>query len=135
MRRHLQEQLPEYMVPAVYVAIERMPLTPNGKLDRRALPAPSGERPGQERGYVGARTVTEELLAGIWSRVLGLERVGVEDDFFGLGGDSILCLKIVARAREAGLQISVQQIFPYQTIALLDTQVGVQERGARQERG
>ena len=111
------------MVPAVYVLLERLPLTANGKVDRRGLPAPSGERPEQGQGYVGPRTAAEEILAGIWAKGLGLDRVGVEDNFFELGGDSILSLQIVARAREAGLQITVPQMFRYQSIAALVEQV------------
>src|SRR5262249_43789198 len=122
LRGHLQERMPEYMVPGVYVEVEELPRTPSGKLDRRSLPAPSGERMA-EGAYVGPRTAVEEVLCGIWERVLKVERVGVEDNFFELGGDSILSIQIAARARAAGLQLSVQQIFHYQTIAELTAQV------------
>src|SRR5262249_4475558 len=88
VRGRVKEKLPEYMVPAVMVEVEAIPLTANGKVDRKSLPAPSGERPAMEQKYVGARTATEELLVGIWKGVLGLERVGVEDNFFEIGGDS-----------------------------------------------
>ena len=117
LRKHLAGRLPEYMMPTAFVFLERMPLTPNGKLDRRALPAPDQGRPEQEQGYVGPRTPTEELLCGIWAKVLRLERVGVEDNFFALGGDSLLSIQVVAQARDARLHIGVDQMFRYQTIA------------------
>src|SRR6266851_3182350 len=122
LRKVLQGRLPEYMVPSAFVFLERLPLTANGKLDRRALPKP-GERPEQGREYVGPRAAVEEILCGIWAKVLGLERVGVEDNFFELGGDSILCLQVVAQARGAELHISAQQMFRYQTIAALVEQL------------
>jgi len=84
LRSYLKEKLPEYMVPAVLMTVEAFPLTPNGKLDRKKLPAPQWERERGE-GYVGPRTVEEELLCGIWEKALGVERVGVEDNFFELG--------------------------------------------------
>ena len=133
IRRRLGERLPEYMVPSVVVELETFPLTANGKLDRRALPEPSGDRPrGGE--YVAPRTVVEELLCGIWSRVLGVERVGVEDNFFALGGDSILSIQIVSQGRQAGIELSVQQIFRSQTVGSLAGQVSVRE-GVEEEAG
>jgi non-ribosomal peptide synthase protein (TIGR01720 family) len=105
------------MLPAAFVWLAEMPLTRNGKLDRKALPEPEAGR--SEGGYVAPRTAVEEILAGVWAEVLGLEAVGVEDNFFALGGDSILSLQIVARGQAAGLRFSVQQIFRYQTIAEL----------------
>lgn len=93
------ERLPDYMVPSVFVVLDRLPLSPNGKLDRRALPEPSGAV--SEAGYVEPRTDTERALAGIWAEVLGADRVGAADDFFGLGGDSLSSLGIVARTRAA----------------------------------
>ena len=106
LRRHLQERVPEYMVPSSYVMLERLPQTPNGKVDRRALPAPDSGRPELGQGYVGPRNDPEQVLAGIWAQVLGLERVGVEDNFFELGGDSILSIQIIARAGQAGLRLT-----------------------------
>ncbi|HVS00904.1 MAG TPA: amino acid adenylation domain-containing protein, partial [Thermoanaerobaculia bacterium] len=101
LRAWVKERLPEYMVPAAFVALEALPLTPNGKVDRKALPAPGLDR--SESGYVAPRTEEEEMLAAVWSQVLGLDRVGVEDNFFALGGDSILSLRVVAMAGERGL--------------------------------
>ncbi|MFP2934960.1 AMP-binding enzyme, partial [Pyxidicoccus sp. 3LG] len=86
----LAQRLPEHMVPTVFVALEALPLSPNGKLDRKALPAPSAE--GQGRGYVAPRDEREQTLAAIWARVLNRPRVGIHDNFFELGGDSIISL-------------------------------------------
>jgi amino acid adenylation domain-containing protein/non-ribosomal peptide synthase protein (TIGR01720 family) len=119
VRRYLKERVPEYMVPAAVVVLERMPLTANGKVDRGALPAPEGVRPELATAYVAPRTAVEEMLAGIWGEVLGLERVGIADNFFELGGDSILSIQIIARARQAGWQITPQQLFQQQTVGEL----------------
>jgi amino acid adenylation domain-containing protein/non-ribosomal peptide synthase protein (TIGR01720 family) len=123
LRQNLMERLPEYMVPARVVVIQEMPLTGNGKIDRRAL-AEIGEhkeRLEREKSYVGPRTQTEELLAKIWSQVLKVERVGVFDNLFELGGDSIMGIRIINRANQAGLRLTPNQLFQYQTIAELAT--------------
>jgi aryl carrier-like protein len=118
LRDALARQLPGYMVPAAFVFLAEIPLTANGKVDRRALPAPEVEaRPAA--GNVEPRDATERLLAKLWSDVLGAERVGVHDDFFALGGDSILTIQIVARAREAGLSFTPRQLFEHPTVARL----------------
>ena len=119
VRGYLKERVPEYMVPAAVVVMERLPLTANGKVDRGALPAPEGVRPELATAYVAPRTAVEEELARIWGEVLGLERVGVADNFFELGGDSILSIQIIARARQAGWQITPQQLFQQQTVGEL----------------
>ncbi|WP_240940804.1 non-ribosomal peptide synthetase, partial [Planosporangium flavigriseum] len=116
LRGFLGESLPDYMVPSAFVTLEALPLNPNGKLDRRALPAPSFSA---ATGYVAPRTEAERVLAGIWAEALGVERVGVEDNFFELGGDSILSIQVVSRARPAGLRLSSKDIFLHQTIASL----------------
>jgi len=104
--RALRRQLPEHMIPAAFVVLEALPLTPSGKIDRRALPAPDSARPELGAAYLAPRTPLEETLAEIWSRSLGLERVGIRDNFFELGGHSLLATRIVARIRQA-LQIEV----------------------------
>ncbi|MGH7360682.1 MAG: condensation domain-containing protein, partial [Candidatus Methylomirabilales bacterium] len=126
VRGYLQGKLPEYMVPGALVPLAALPLTPNGKVDRKALPAPEGG--GAERVYEVPRTPTEELLAGIWGEVLHQKRVGRHDNFFALGGDSILSIQIVARARQAGLQLTPRQLFQHQSIAELAAVVGTGPR-------
>ncbi len=116
LRERLLGQLPDYMVPAQFIVLDSLPLNMNGKLDRKALPAPE---------YVGAADYAapegpiETALAAIWSDVLGVERVGRHDNFFELGGDSILSLQIVARAYQAGWKLTSRQMFERQTLALL----------------
>ncbi|HVS00968.1 MAG TPA: amino acid adenylation domain-containing protein, partial [Thermoanaerobaculia bacterium] len=116
LHQALRERLPEAMVPAAFVRLAALPLNANGKVDRKALPAP--EQPGtREEGYVAPRTREEEILAGVWAQILRLPRVGVNDNFFELGGDSILSVQIVARARQAGLLFTTRQVFEHQTVA------------------
>jgi amino acid adenylation domain-containing protein/non-ribosomal peptide synthase protein (TIGR01720 family) len=126
IRAFLRTRLPEYMVPGVFVPLAALPLSPNGKVDRKALPAP--EPAGEAlAGSTPPRDAREERLAAIWREVLGLERVGVHDNFFQLGGDSILSIQVVARARREGLLISPQQLFENQTIAGLAAVAGSAE--------
>ncbi len=126
IRAALAERLPAYMVPAVVVVVAALPLTPNGKLDTRALPAPEYTA----GGYRAPASVIEEILAGIYAQVLGLERVGVEESFFDLGGDSILSMQVVARSRAAGLRCRPRDIFVEQTVAGLARVVGVADGAA-----
>ncbi|MGW2326184.1 non-ribosomal peptide synthase/polyketide synthase [Streptomyces sp. NPDC001700] len=123
LRTLLKRTLPDYMVPAAFVTLERMPRTDAGKVDRRALPAPP-VRPDAETAYLAPRTEPETVLARVWSEVLGTPRVGVEDNFFALGGDSILSIQIVSRARQAGLRITSKDVFRHQTIAELALSIG-----------
>jgi glycopeptidolipid biosynthesis protein len=126
-RNALAEQLPAYMVPAAVVVIDALPLTVNGKLDKRALPAPEyqdGDR------YRAPGSAVEEILAGIYAQVLGLERVGVDEPFFELGGDSILSMQVVARARAAGLVCRPRDVFVEQTVARLARVARVADGGA-----
>uniref|UniRef100_UPI0035CBCB5C amino acid adenylation domain-containing protein n=1 Tax=uncultured Mycobacterium sp. TaxID=171292 RepID=UPI0035CBCB5C len=116
IREKLAERLPAYMVPAAVVVLDALPLTVNGKLDTRALPAPEYRDNDQ---YRAPATTVEEILAGIYAQVLGLERVGVDESFFELGGDSILSMQVVARARAAGLLCRPRDIFVEQTVARL----------------
>ncbi|MFI0776429.1 non-ribosomal peptide synthase/polyketide synthase [Streptomyces sp. NPDC021212] len=123
LRALLKRALPDYMVPAAFVTLDRIPRNDAGKVDRRALPAPPAQ-PEAETAYVAPRTETETVLARVWSEVLGTPRIGVEDNFFALGGDSILSIQIVSRARQAGLRITSKDIFRHQTIAELAVTIG-----------
>jgi hypothetical protein len=129
LRRHLRARLPEYMVPAAFVVVEQIPITPNGKVDRRALPAPGRE--WAERGsYAAPRTREEKLLASIWAGVLGVERVGVHDSFFDLGGHSLLLPQVQRRVSEAfQTRLPMVELFRHPTVAALAEHL----RGARDE--
>ncbi|MFD9069052.1 amino acid adenylation domain-containing protein [Streptomyces lasiicapitis] len=120
LRQHLARTLPSYMIPAHFLRIDRIPLTPNGKADRRALPAPdAAEAPSSESTGDLPRDATQAALAEIWAGVLGRERVGIHDDYFALGGDSILMLKIRAQAEKRGLRFSLTDLFRHPTVAEL----------------
>ncbi|MFH8609682.1 non-ribosomal peptide synthase/polyketide synthase [Streptomyces sp. NPDC018029] len=118
LRLALRRTLPDHMVPAAFVPLARIPRTTSGKTDRRALPAPPAQ-PDSGTPYVAPRAGTEERLAAIWAEVLGVERVGARDNFFTLGGDSILSIQIVSRARQAGLALATKDVFRHQTVAEL----------------
>ena len=117
LREWLKERLPEYMVPVSFTVLDTMPLTPNGKIDRKLLPAPDSLIFADS--YEAARTDSEQRLVEVWGSVLKQSGIGIHDNFFELGGDSILSIQIVARAREAGLGLSSRDVFQYQTIAEL----------------
>lgn len=119
LRGFLHDRLPDFMIPGAFVTLDALPLNPNGKVDRRALPAPDWRASRPEDDYTAPRTETEERLARIWAGVLNLERVGIHDNYFALGGDSILSIQIVSRARQAGMQFSARQLFENQTVAEL----------------
>ncbi|MBS2537007.1 amino acid adenylation domain-containing protein, partial [Catenulispora sp. NF23] len=123
LRVRLRRTLPDYMVPAAFVALDRIPRTSGGKTDRRALPAPDTQ-PDSGSEYVAPRTGTEEQLAEIWAEALGVARVGAHDNFFALGGDSILSIQIVSRARAAGIALTTKDVFRYQSVAELALQAG-----------
>ena len=117
LRGFLEEKLPEYMVPSAFVLLDVMPLTPHGKVDRRALPAPDGTRPELNKPFVAPRTPTEKLLAEIWAQVLGVEPIGVQDNFFDLGGHSLLATQIMFRLRDTfQAEISLRTLFEKPTI-------------------
>ncbi|MFD3419449.1 non-ribosomal peptide synthetase [Streptomyces decoyicus] len=118
IRRALGRSVPDYMVPASVVVLDAMPLNPNGKLDRARLPAPDWTADGTT-DYVAPRTATERALAAVWADVLRVERVGVDDNFFSLGGDSILSIQVVAQARQAGLAVTSRDVYRHQTVAAL----------------
>ena len=121
---YLQKQLPDHMVPAAYVVLEALPLSPNGKVDRRALPAPGQDRLGGMREFQPPRTPTEEIIAGIWSSVLGIDRIGVHDDFFALGGHSLKATQVAARIRDAfSKDVPLQYVFENRTLAGLSRAV------------
>jgi amino acid adenylation domain-containing protein/non-ribosomal peptide synthase protein (TIGR01720 family) len=123
LRERLREWLPEHMAPNAIVVLERMPLTVNGKLDRRALPLPERIMREAEKAYLAPRTSLEKILADIWSDVLAVEQVGVNDNFFELGGDSILSIQVIARANQAGVRLKPAQLFLSQTIAELAEEI------------
>ena len=116
LRGYLKERVPDYMVASSFVLLDALPLTSNGKLNRKALPEPDQSRPELGEDYVAPSSEKEELLASIWSNVLGVNRVGINDNYFALGGDSIRSIQVRARAQELGLDISLQQLFQHQTI-------------------
>ncbi|MDT4998431.1 MAG: hypothetical protein QOK12_536, partial [Mycobacterium sp.] len=126
-RAALSKHVPAYMVPAAVVTVTALPLTPNGKLDKRALPAPTY---GDVDHYRAPGTAIEEVLAAIYAEVLGLDRVGVDDPFFELGGDSIMSMQVVARARAAGLTCRPRDVFVEQTVARLALVVGATDGAA-----
>jgi amino acid adenylation domain-containing protein/non-ribosomal peptide synthase protein (TIGR01720 family) len=119
LREYLRKTLPAYMIPAIFVPMETLPLTGSGKLDRKALPTPDDRRPILLGEFVAPQTQREAALVEIWSDVLGINQVGVRDNFFELGGDSIIALLVVSRAAQRGLGISTRQIFEHQSIAAL----------------
>jgi len=119
IRKFLQERLPEYLIPSALIVLEELPLTPNGKVDRRALPPPDRYRPELETQYAAPRTQSEEVVARIWAEVLGLERVGIHDQFFAeLGGHSLLATQLISRIREAfQVELPLRAIFEKPTVA------------------
>ncbi|MCW5799617.1 MAG: amino acid adenylation domain-containing protein [Nitrospira sp.] len=117
IRARLAHRLPDYMVPATFLRLEAFPLTANGKLDRAALPDPGMQSASSLSPYVAPRDRAEEILAGIWQTVLQVDRIGVHDNFFALGGDSIRTLQVIARANRQGVKLTPKQLFEHQTIA------------------
>jgi amino acid adenylation domain-containing protein len=123
LRAHVEAALPDHMVPSAFMVLTELPRTPNGKLDRAALPSPEG-RPAMTTTYVAPRTPIEEQLAAIWINVLGVSEVGVEDDFFALGGHSLLAVQLIARIGvELGADVSLGALFEAPTIAALATRI------------
>ncbi|MBE9121162.1 amino acid adenylation domain-containing protein [Tychonema sp. LEGE 07199] len=120
LRVQLQGQLPDYMVPAVFVTVEAMPKTPSGKIDRRALPAPDSQRQEQSQSYAAPQSELEKVLAGIWSKLLKLDRVGIHDNFFEIGGNSLMTLKVAVQVRALlATDLPVVKLFQHPTIAQL----------------
>ena len=118
LSRYLGQLFPEYMVPTAIVVLDALPLTPNGKLDHRALPAPEFRGSGTA-AQRAPRTPQEKILCSLMTEILGAPRIGIDDNFFALGGDSISSIQLVSRARKAGWRISARDIFQYQSIEAL----------------
>ncbi|WP_392482802.1 amino acid adenylation domain-containing protein [Nostoc sp. C110] len=134
LRTFLTEQLPDYMIPSAFVEMESFPLTPNGKVNRRALPEPTTNRPELGQTFVEPRTPTEEILAGIWKDVLGLEQVGIYDNFFDLGGHSLLATQVIALTRKAfGIELPLLSLFESPAIAPLAQKIATAKAPDRQE--
>ena len=129
LRKFLSKHLPEYMIPAFFIPLEKMPLTPSGKVDRKALPDPII---GTKEKYIAPRNEAEEILANVWAGVLGVERVGINDDFFEIGGDSIKSIQIGARLYKAGYKVEIRNIFINPTISELAPKIKKIERIAEQ---
>src|SRR6267143_4685393 len=127
LRESLARALPDYMVPAAIVSLEALPLSANGKLDRKVLPAPDfvGDRPSRP-----PHTPQEEALCSLFAEILGVSRVGVDDSFFELGGDSILAIQLVGRGRQRGLALTTRDIFQHPTVAALVTAASTAHRSA-----
>jgi len=122
LRNFLKQKLPDYMVPSAFVFLDALPLTPSGKVDRRALPAPDQSRPELESPFVAPRTPVEEALAGIWAEVLKLKQVGVRDNFFDLGGHSLLATQVMSRVRAVlKVELPLRALFEKPTIAELSS--------------
>jgi acyl carrier protein len=120
LREHLREVLPSYMIPTAFVVLERIPLTPNGKADRRALPAPDHSRPRLSDPYAAPRNSDEEVLTAIWVKVLGVEQAGIHDNFFELGGHSLLATQVISHIRaEFGIDLPLRRLFESPTVASL----------------
>jgi hypothetical protein len=121
LRQFMQQRLPMYMLPSVFVFLEALPLTTSGKLNRKALPAPdSSNRPTLAKEFVSPRTPTEEVMARIWTQVLGVEKVGVYDNFFELGGHSLMATTLISRIRASfSVELAVPYIFEAPTVAQL----------------
>ncbi|MCL5958374.1 MAG: amino acid adenylation domain-containing protein, partial [Chloroflexi bacterium] len=118
LRGFARERMPEYMIPSVFVTLDRLPLTPNGKVDRAALPAPDWDLQGADGCYVAPRTPQEQIVADIWSQVLGQARVGIYDDFFDLGGHSLLATQIISRLRDVfQVEVPLRSLFDSPTVA------------------
>ena len=135
LRSFLAEKMVEEIIPNVFVHMKKLPLTLNGKVNRRALPTLQEARASLKRDYVPPRTDEEKLLADIWAQALCLERVGINENFFSLGGDSILSIRIIAKARQAGMRLTPKQLFRYQTVAELAAAAGTIITNAGAEQG
>jgi natural product biosynthesis luciferase-like monooxygenase protein len=131
LRDFLKQKLPDHMVPAIYVSLEKLPLTPNGKVDRKALPAPQGQRVKSEGGFVAPTSNLEQSVAAIWKDILHVERIGVDDNFFDFGGHSLQVVQVQNRLRETlGIDVPVLKLFQFPTIRALVKFIGEQTTSA-----
>jgi acyl carrier protein len=120
LRSFMKAALPEHMVPGAYVIMDEVPLLPNGKIDRRSLPAPSSQQRNAESDYLAPRTETEQIIAEIWQEALQVERVGINDNFFDLGGHSILMLRVHGKLRDRfKREMEIVEMFRYPTVSML----------------
>jgi phosphopantetheine binding protein/AMP-binding enzyme len=134
LRAALKQQLPDYMVPSAFVVLDRLPKTPNGKIDRKALPPPDLSGAALEAAYVAPRTPTEERVVGIWAHVLRVERVGVHDNFFELGGHSLLATQVLYRVRETfQIELPLHTIFMDPTVASMAQAIDQSQPQQRKE--
>jgi non-ribosomal peptide synthase protein (TIGR01720 family)/FkbM family methyltransferase len=124
LRAFLEERLPEYMVPSAFVKLDAIPLLPNGKINRKALSAPDWSRTETDEPREAPRTSIERRLAEIWKQTLGIEQVSIHDNFFALGGDSILGIQLITKANQAGFRLSIKELFQHKTIAALSEVAG-----------
>ncbi len=124
LRQLIKQKLPNYMVPSAFVILDALPITPNGKLDRRSLPIPENNKLETTENFVPAQNPLQIQLLQIWTEVLGIQNIGIYDNFFDLGGDSILSIQVVAKANQQSLQLTPKQLFQHQTIAELATVIG-----------
>jgi amino acid adenylation domain-containing protein len=139
LRNYLKDKLPHYMIPAAFVYLDVLPLMPNGKVNRKALPAPDMTRPNLEKAYIAPRNEVEEILAKIWADILGIDHVGIHDNYFDLGGASIQSLQLIAKANEVGFHLTPEMLFEHQTVAELASVAGtpdpVEPASSTQEAG
>ena len=118
LRNFIKGHLPEYMLPSAYVELDALPLSPNGKVDRKLLPAPDGARPELEQAFVAPRNEVEQTLANIWAEVLRLDQIGINDNFFDLGGHSLLATQVISRVQVAfNVELPLRAIFENPTVA------------------
>jgi acyl carrier protein len=138
LRNYLKENLPDYMVPGIFIPIEQIPRTPIGKIDRKSLPAPDQDRPDLEHEFVAPRNPVEEMIAELWAKTIGIEKVGIYDNFFDLGGHSLMATQIISRLRNTyNVEIPLRKLFEAPTVANLAlviaeaqaAQVGEEELG------
>ena len=131
LRNFLRDHLPVHMVPEAFIPLDAFPLTVNGKIDRAALPDPDDARAGSELAYAAPETDTQRILCEAWGTALGVERVGIDDDYFMLGGDSIRSIRVVALAREKGVTATLPQLFTNPTVRRLSAVIETEPQATK----